>query len=69
MWKFPILTLVKNQYKKLGLVKFTIWFIFIWIFTKLVIINGIILFADTVFGTNWGTPPVTSWMIENFFPF
>ena len=38
-WNFPILTKLGNKYKQLGLIKFILWLILIWLGFKIVVIN------------------------------
>lgn len=63
-WNFPIIQLLIRQYKKLGLIKFVLWLLFVWLAIKIVIINGFIIFSNFAFGTEWATPPLTSWILE-----
>lgn len=38
-WNFPILTKLRNKYRELGLFKFILWLILIWLGFKIVVIN------------------------------
>ena len=62
-WNFPILTKIKNYYKKNGFFKTLSWLLFIVIGTKVVVINGAIAFLNYFFQTNIPYGPVLYYLL------
>ena len=57
-WNFPILTKIKNYYKKNGFFKTLYWLLIIVIGTKIIIINGAIALINYFFGTEIPYGPI-----------
>tara|TARA_B100002019_G_scaffold164327_1_gene141903 strand:+ start:2829 stop:3038 length:210 start_codon:yes stop_codon:yes gene_type:complete len=61
-WNWPLLRIIINFYKKHGLIKTILWLIFIFIGTKIVVINGFIYAANFLFGFNWKYAPILDYL-------
>ena len=57
-WNWPLLRIIINFYKKHGLIKTILWLIFIFLGTKIIIINGFIYVANYLFGFGWKYAPI-----------
>jgi len=57
-WNFPLLRKLKQFYSKYGLVKTIFFVIFIFLGTKLIIINAFIYTANSLFGFGWEYAPI-----------
>ena len=63
-WNFPILTKIKNYYKKNGFFKTLYWLLIIVIGTKIIIINGAIALINYLFGTEIPYGPILYYLFE-----
>jgi hypothetical protein len=61
-WNWPLLRIIINFYKKHGVIKTILWLIFIFLGTKIIIINGFIYVANFLFGFGWKYAPVLDYL-------
>tara|TARA_R110000803_G_scaffold152990_1_gene217945 strand:- start:627 stop:836 length:210 start_codon:yes stop_codon:yes gene_type:complete len=61
-WNFPLLKKLKDIYFKHGLLWTILFVIFIFIGTKIIIINGFIHVANFLFGFGWKYAPVLEYL-------
>ena len=57
-WNFPLLRKLIQFYSKYGLVKTIFFVIFVFLGTKLIIINALIYIANLLFGFGWEYAPI-----------
>ena len=57
-WNWPLLKKLKSFYSKHGLIKTILFVIFIFLGTKLIIINSLIYIANSLFGFGWEYAPL-----------
>lgn len=61
-WNWPLLRIIINFYKKHGVIKTILWLIFIFLGTKIIIINGFIYVANFLFGFGWNYAPILDYL-------
>jgi len=57
-WNWPLLRKLQSFYSKHGLIKTILFVIFIFLGTKLIIINSLIYIANSLFGFGWEYAPL-----------
>tara|TARA_R100001460_G_scaffold36882_4_gene70791 strand:- start:2652 stop:2861 length:210 start_codon:yes stop_codon:yes gene_type:complete len=61
-WNFPLLRKLINFYKNYGLINTILFVIFVFLGTKIIIINGFIYAANFLFGFGWKYAPVLDYL-------
>ena len=61
-WNFPLLRKLINFYKNYGLTNTILFVIFVFLGTKIIIINGFIYAANFLFGFGWKYAPVLDYL-------
>ena len=61
-WNFPLLRKLINFYKNYGLINTILFVIFVFLGTKIIIINGFIYVANFLFGFSWKYAPVLDYL-------
>lgn len=61
-WDFPLLKKLNKFYKNYGLFKTILFVIFVFIGTKIFIINGFIYIANFLFGFGWKYAPILDYL-------